>query len=272
MRGARTRVLSDPDAFLPQELSTVAHSMALSGLLDRALARAVFDSIARRCGPWDSSGNEGIRPSPGRGEPAENQLSSESRCALFQCLLVLDSDSGNEGLLDTAAPIYSSPRRGQEPSPPSNIVGGGSEFAGANFDFPSGFYAALEKEWRASSALTIQSNTQKAVLGALARLGIQFRPEAATADGLFVVDAMVELEGAVVAVEVDGPSHYSSNPPFLALGPTLLRRRILAPRVCAAVSVPFYEWDELCGRPEAEEEYIARKVHDAVKLPRTDPR
>ena len=67
-----------------------------------------------------------------------------------------------------------------------------------------------------------------------------------------------------VAVEVDGPSHYSSNPPFRELGHTLLRRRLLGPRVDAVLSIPFYEWDELGGIPGAEEEYIERKIRAAL--------
>ncbi|BDA44072.1 probable RAP domain-containing protein, chloroplastic at C-terminar half [Coccomyxa sp. Obi] len=47
-----------------------------------------------------------------------------------------------------------------------------------------------------------------------------------------------------LAIEVDGPSHFTSNT-LRPLGPTLLKRRLLAGRGWEVVSVPYFHWNAL---------------------------
>ena len=61
-----------------------------------------------------------------------------------------------------------------------------------------------------------------------------------------------------VAIEADGPVHYSSNTRHL-LGPTALKRRLLAQLGWAIVDVPYYDWGELEGRRE-QQEYMRQKL------------
>ena len=44
--------------------------------------------------------------------------------------------------------------------------------------------------------------------------------------------------------QVDGPTHFASNT-RRPLGPTLLKRRLLAARGWEVVSVPYFHWAEL---------------------------
>jgi hypothetical protein len=84
--------------------------------------------------------------------------------------------------------------------------------------------------------------------------------------GLFSVDVAVVLPGGrCVAVEVDGPTHFSSNwtdtgRPVAVGGASLLRDRLL-PAVeagWAVASVPFHEWGGLGGDLGAEERCLLR--------------
>jgi hypothetical protein len=48
-----------------------------------------------------------------------------------------------------------------------------------------------------------------------------------------------------VAIEVDGPRHFTANTPHRALGRTLARLRCLELRGVRVVSIPFFEWSQL---------------------------
>ena len=49
----------------------------------------------------------------------------------------------------------------------------------------------------------------------------------------------------MVAVEVDGSTHFTQNQPYVPLGRTLWRWRLLAARGWRVVSVPYYRWARL---------------------------
>ena len=61
-----------------------------------------------------------------------------------------------------------------------------------------------------------------------------------------------------IAIEVDGPSHFTSNRPYLELGHTALKTRFLRALGWAVLRVPFFEWDELHGSPERQRQYMVR--------------
>ncbi len=112
--------------------------------------------------------------------------------------------------------------------------------------------------------------------GRLVTVGLEQR----TPSGLFSVDVAVVLPGGrCVAVEVDGPWHFSSNwdaagRPVAVEAATLLRDRLL-PAVeagWAVASVPFHEWDALRGDAGAEERCLLRLLGLEGGGPFTGPR
>jgi hypothetical protein len=77
-----------------------------------------------------------------------------------------------------------------------------------------------------------------------------------TADALFRID--IAFPQAKVAVEVDGPLHFSNNT-RLPLGSTAIRRRLLEQSGWTVVSVPFFEWDPLASSKERQK-YLTDKL------------
>jgi len=76
------------------------------------------------------------------------------------------------------------------------------------------------------------------------------------------------LRPSLVAIEVDGPSHFlrpsSRSDKHLPNGPTLLKRRLLKVAGWRLISVPFYEWDQLSGREE-QRRYLAQRLDQTLK-------
>ena len=127
---------------------------------------------------------------------------------------------------------------------------------------PPKVHSAARSCWLASVEETSQSWTQLSVQSAMLRMGLSCTPEWRTPDGLFAVDVLVRLpDGMEVAVEVDGPTHFTMTEPRRELGATLLRRRLLASRLHGpSASVPYFEWDQVCGDHEREEAYLREKL------------
>jgi hypothetical protein len=82
---------------------------------------------------------------------------------------------------------------------------------------------------------------------------IQFLPECSEAtgelitdDGFFSIDiAFIRPDGTKVAVEVDGPTHFTINNPKRMNGSTVLRNRFLEARGWRVVSVPVEAWSRV---------------------------
>ena len=122
---------------------------------------------------------------------------------------------------------------------------------------PAPMHDSARHLWQKQAKDVQQSELQKDVLRVLSEeMGLKCHPEWMTPDGNFSVDIMAELPGdggriTRVAVEVDGPSHFTSTTPYKALGATRLKRRLLEARVDHVVSVPFYEWNEAAKSDDA---------------------
>ena len=124
-------------------------------------------------------------------------------------------------------------------------AGAGAAAAGAAFALPSHLRALARRRWRASVRRGSGggvSAMQRAVVAALRALGADPRLESLTRDGMLRVDAALAWRGRRVAVEVDGPHHFTLTSPRRPLGRTVARRRCLQARGFAVLSVPFYEW------------------------------
>jgi hypothetical protein len=93
------------------------------------------------------------------------------------------------------------------------------------------------------------------VLETLQGMGLSCQLEWQTADGLFSVDIMLDRGNVLpvpVAVEVDGPSHYTRNN-FEKLGSSRLRHQLVEARVDnRLIVVPFFVWRELRTRRQKE--------------------
>ena len=103
----------------------------------------------------------------------------------------------------------------------------------------------------------------------------QVLPEKRTADGVFSIDIAIlvpasallpsSTSGAVcLAVEVDGPSHYTSSVPRQLLGATLLRNRCLEASGWKVIGVPWWEWDARAGDEQAKQLYLSQLLASAV--------
>ena len=109
------------------------------------------------------------------------------------------------------------------------------------------------------------SRLQRDVAHALAALELPLREEVRSAQG-YSLDVVVIYEGCEVAVEVDGPSHFTTSRE--PTGATQLKRRQLRAAGWALLPVPYWEWDEL--RRDGRGEYLRRGLHGAVACARPE--
>jgi len=100
--------------------------------------------------------------------------------------------------------------------------------------------ARCDAAFRATEAQP--SRLQRDVAKALASLGASVQDEKVLEEG-YSLDLVVDCGGEeLIAVEVDGPSHFVGRVPT---GAMLLKRRQLRHFGWRLVSVPYWEWDEL---------------------------
>ncbi len=93
-----------------------------------------------------------------------------------------------------------------------------------------------------------------------------FKMEGRTTSNRHSVDILIRFRGTMVAMEVDGPMHFTANRPYRRLGRTVLRDRMLAGQGLRVVSIPWFEWAE-CKGDQARQEYLLRKLEVAVARP-----
>jgi hypothetical protein len=71
-----------------------------------------------------------------------------------------------------------------------------------------------------------------------------------------------------IAIEFDGPSHFTRNT-LEPLGRTRLRDRLLSAMGWHVVSIPFFDWAELL-QPEQMDAYVRQRLlqnHDGTSVP-----
>lgn len=94
------------------------------------------------------------------------------------------------------------------------------------------------------------------VVASLRRLGWDPHVEHITRDGLFSIDVALQASSrgrhVRIALEVDGPSHFTINRPWRMMGESLARQRIIAALGWVVVSVPFHEWFSREGHGERD--------------------
>ncbi len=125
---------------------------------------------------------------------------------------------------------------------------------------PSSMLEEAVKTCREQARKVTVSNGQREVGESLRRLGIPHELECITADGLFSIDlAIVDRR---IALEFDGPSHFTKNT-LEPLGHTRLRDRLLSAMGWRVVSIPFFEWGRL-HQTEQRDAYVERRLHRGV--------
>ena len=212
IQGALRRALGDPNSFTPQNLANIMNAAAVFEKLDTQTLMALASAMA-----------------------SMDLQEEEYHSVFLSCLGV-----------QLTCPDYTS----------ASLL-------------PGPMHDIAKQVWQERAKDVRQSALQNNVLEVLRdQMGLTCHPEWMTPDGLFSVDIMVELpapsnvdedtkdkrnrisgnEGnggqpTRMAVEVDGPWHFTSTRPFKALGSTRLRRRLLEARVDRVVSVPFYDWE-----------------------------
>jgi hypothetical protein len=87
----------------------------------------------------------------------------------------------------------------------------------------------------------------------------------------FVVDKLVDFHGQQIILEVDGPSHFTSNLPYRVLGPTALRNNWAALAGWRLACVYGHDW-VLCDSDHARKQHLTALLQaassQAVRPPR----
>jgi hypothetical protein len=104
------------------------------------------------------------------------------------------------------------------------------------------------------------SKFQDDVVEQLSTIGLDPKEEVLMGSG-YRIDALVEVNGKKIGVEVDGPSHFigrSKTP----MGRTILKRRQV-PSIdgIELVSVPYWEWGKLGKDQAKKQEYLRKLLH-----------
>ena len=84
-------------------------------------------------------------------------------------------------------------------------------------------------------------------------MGLQPQEEVLLKSG-YRIDAVVEVNGKQIAVEVDGPHHFICRE---LMGSTILKHRQVSNLDgMKVVSVPYWEWDEHKEYSDTKEQYL----------------
>jgi hypothetical protein len=99
----------------------------------------------------------------------------------------------------------------------------------------------------------IVSSLQKDVVSMLVSVGLNPLEEFVTESG-FSVDALLEINGKHIGVEVDGPSHFIGRK---QTGATVLKhRQVTMVDKIPIVSVPYFEWNRLGKDKDEKQKYL----------------
>ena len=84
-------------------------------------------------------------------------------------------------------------------------------------------------------------------------MGLELEEEVLTKSG-YRIDALVEVNGKKIGVEVDGPTHFIGRNPS---GSTILKHRQVSNLDgIPVVSVPYWEWNKLGKDGEKKQQYL----------------
>eukprot|EP01026_Neomeris_dumetosa_P003870 TRINITY_DN11035_c0_g1_i2.p1 TRINITY_DN11035_c0_g1~~TRINITY_DN11035_c0_g1_i2.p1 ORF type:complete len:454 (-),score=47.56 TRINITY_DN11035_c0_g1_i2:110-1471(-) len=108
------------------------------------------------------------------------------------------------------------------------------------------------------------SYVQNQIWKCLKRLGYKCEIEKLIENETFVVDIYSSVDQLKIAFEVDGPEHFTGNRPYLPVGKTLARNRLLQNQGYQVVMLPFYEYEYHYKSKEQLMKYLEQKLTDEV--------
>jgi len=79
-------------------------------------------------------------------------------------------------------------------------------------------------------------------------------------DSGYRIDALVEVNGKTVGIEVDGPSHFIGSSKSALARTILKRRQVPAIDRIELVSVPYWEWNKLGKDEVKKQEYLRERL------------
>ncbi|GFH25344.1 RAP domain-containing protein, partial [Haematococcus lacustris] len=133
---------------------------------------------------------------------------------------------------------------------------------------PRDFRQHALKVWRQQTTeKQVTSEYQQQVLQALSDMGLEPQIERKTRDWLFSIDVCLKLGDVLVAVEVNGPLHYSASLPWRPTGKKLLRNAFLARRGYRVVDVAWWQWQRVTVDQDRAQQYLRDLLEDAVVTP-----
>ena len=101
------------------------------------------------------------------------------------------------------------------------------------------------------------SKLQNDVVDQLSSIGLDPKEEVLMDSG-YRIDALVEVNGKTMGVEVDGPSHFIGRSKSPLAKTILKRRQVQSIDGIELVSVPYWEWDSLGKSQTKKQEYLRR--------------
>eukprot|EP00804_Cyclotella_cryptica_P029548 CCRYP_020205-RA/>CCRYP_020205-RA protein AED:0.17 eAED:0.17 QI:0/-1/0/1/-1/0/1/0/203 len=102
--------------------------------------------------------------------------------------------------------------------------------------------------------LPTSSSFQKSVISELKSIGLEPQEEYLLAGCGYMLDALVEVNGEAVGIEVDGPSHFAGREPLGKM--KLKHRQVLNIEGIRVVSIPYWKWDGNSNK----QEYLKSKL------------
>jgi len=134
---------------------------------------------------------------------------------------------------------------------------------GPLFALPAAAVPAMRRLVAAHRAPYITSLFHIQVLSALRdQMQLPVESEVTLLDGGLSVDVLVQYKGQRVAVEADGPWHYTRSAPRRRNGKSALRDRMLIAAGMAYVAVPVHLWQRL--RPDERVAFLRQALDAAV--------
>ena len=98
-----------------------------------------------------------------------------------------------------------------------------------------------------------QSKLQDDVISQLSSMGLELEEEVLTKSG-YRLDALVEVNGKKIGVEVDGPTHFLGRN---RTGSTILKhRQITNLDNIPVVSVPYWDWNKFRKDSDKKQQYL----------------
>eukprot|EP01023_Acetabularia_acetabulum_P014483 TRINITY_DN17075_c1_g1_i8.p1 TRINITY_DN17075_c1_g1~~TRINITY_DN17075_c1_g1_i8.p1 ORF type:complete len:617 (-),score=46.64 TRINITY_DN17075_c1_g1_i8:298-2148(-) len=105
---------------------------------------------------------------------------------------------------------------------------------------------------------------QQDIYYSLVRLGYkQIEPEKSLDKSIQCIDIALSVSGVGVAFEVDGPYHFTRNPPYKPISKTICRDLMTAARGWRVVNLPFWLWKDLKSR-DRRDQLLERLIQDAL--------